>query len=101
MWVGAFTPDIKKLIAEPLSSGDVLDKSIPYSWTKLRNQLQETKQHNSWKRGVFVLQSPGPYYRVDEAIIDAASKRCAHPKIEKIDAPKPLILIECEINDLL
>lgn len=101
MWVGAFTPDIKKLIAEPLSSGDVLDKSIPYSWTKLRNQLQETKQHNSWKRVVFVLQSPGPYYRVDEAIIDAASKRCAHPKIEKIDAPKPLILIECEINDLL
>ena len=49
---------------------------------------------------VFLVQTPSPYYRVDEALLEAAKKRCPHPKIEQVEGPKTFLIIECELKDL-
>jgi hypothetical protein len=99
-WVIANADRIPTLIADPLSIGNDLERAWAYTWTKLRDQLDETRSYAGWKRVVFLLQTPAPYYKVNEALIETASKRCAHPRIEHVAAPKPFVMIECEVKDL-
>lgn len=99
-WVMANSKDVSDLMANPLASRDMIGRSWVYTWTKLRDQLNEARDYTGWKRIVFLLQTPAPYYKVDEALIKTATQRCAHPKIENVHAPKPFVMIECELSDL-
>jgi len=99
-WILANGEAAPRLIADPLLSRSLIERSWVYTWTKLRDQIGESVSHDGWKRVVFLLQTPAPYYKVNEALIEAASKRCASPRIDRIDAPKPIIMIECDLSDL-
>ena len=99
-WVLARGEDPAKLVADPLSSRAMIQGSWVYTWTKLRDQFDESLTYQGWKRVVFLVQTPSPYYRVDEALLEAAKKRCPHPKIEQVEGPKTFVIIECELKDL-
>ena len=99
-WVLAHGEDASKLVVDPLLSRSAIQRGWVYTWTKLRDQLDESIKYDGWKRVVFLVQTPSPYYRVNEALLEAASNRCAHPKIERVDGPKTFLIIECELNDL-
>jgi 4-amino-4-deoxy-L-arabinose transferase-like glycosyltransferase len=99
-WLLASSDQATALLADPRGGRDAMSRSWVYNWTRLRDQRDESLTYNGWKRVVFLLQTPAPHYRVDEKILEAASTRCAHPKIEHVDAPKPFVMIECELDDL-
>lgn len=99
-WVLARGEEASKLVADPLWSRSVIQSSWVYTWTKLRDQLDESVNHDGWKRVVFLVQTPSPYYRVDEVLLETVKNRCANPKIEKVDGPKTFLIVECDVKDL-
>jgi hypothetical protein len=99
-WVLARGDEAPKVVADPLLSRTLIQGSWVYTWTRLRDQLDESVRYDGWKRVVFLLQIPSPYYRVDEVLLETAKRRCANPKIEQVDGPKTFVMIECELKDL-
>jgi hypothetical protein len=99
-WVLARGEEPAKLVADPLASRAIIQGSWVYTWTKLRDQFDESLNYDGWKRVVFLVQTPSPYYRVDEGLLEAAKKRCPNPKIEQVEGPKTFVIIECDLKDL-
>jgi hypothetical protein len=77
---------------------------MPYTWTKLRDQVDETTGNKNWTKVLFVLQS-GPEDRAENFTnVELATNRCTNPTISRLErersALNTLILIECQVSDL-
>jgi len=104
LWLPANTPLLPSLIANPLLAPQHVDSTMPYIWTKLRDQLAETKSYSQWQKVLFVIQEGPEDTKENIRNVELASKRCANPKISRIQrersALNSLVLIECPANEL-
>jgi hypothetical protein len=104
LWYSGRTLMIPSLIAEPLTAQALCPSSLPYTWTKLRDQLDETLQFQGWSKVVFVMQSTPESQESTTANLKAASTRCSNPKITRLpwrrNGSRALVMVECAITDM-
>jgi hypothetical protein len=104
LWYSAGTPMVSSLVAEPRNAAKLIATSIPYTWTKLREQLPETLQFKDWSKVVFVIQSGPEDREANLSNLEAASTRCNNPKITRLErqrsALNTLVVIECALSDM-
>jgi hypothetical protein len=104
IWLPATTPVVPYLIKNPNLAQAHFSGTMPYLWTKLREQVKETAAHTEWKRVLFVIQE-GPEDRSENINnVQLASTRCTTPNISRItrerSALNTLVLIECSFLEL-
>lgn len=104
VWLPATTPMLPSLIENPLMAPNYIPETMPYIWTKLREQVEETATNTQWNKVLFIMQE-GPEDRSENTNnVLLASKRCAHPSISRIarerSALNTLVLIECPFSEL-
>lgn len=104
LWLPATTPMLPTLIADPIAAPQHIASTMPYTWTKLRDQVDETTGNKNWTKVLFVLQS-GPEDRAENFTnVELATNRCTNPTISRLErersALNTLILIECQVSDL-
>jgi hypothetical protein len=104
LWIAAQTPILPQLIANPISATQLAPTSLPYTWTKLRDQLTETANFTEWSKVLFIIQSGPEDTDINTTNLAAASARCNNPRITRLErersALNTLVLIECAVKDL-
>lgn len=104
LWFGATTPLVPQLVANPLSAVQLAPTSLAYTWTKLREQLDETMNVTNWSKVVFIVQAGPEDQAVNLSNQELALTRCHNPRITRLArenrALDTLVLVECNIADL-
>lgn len=104
-WLTLTGEEFNRLLKRPLEFQDFARRDIPYQWTKLRDQLQETVEYKGWKRVLFVIHPMQPNRTPNEQQIQSVMQRCRNPVSETFEAPpwvaNSLLTIECAVGDLV
>jgi hypothetical protein len=103
IWLPATTPTVPYLIRNPLMAQQHLPGTMPYIWTKLRDQVVESTSYSEWNKILFIIQE-GPEDRSENINnVQLASTRCATPNISRLtrerSALNTLVLIECPFSE--
>jgi hypothetical protein len=97
-------PAMKSLIAEPLMAPKYALETLPYIWTKMREQRQEIATYNEWRKVVFVVQLENNAAPETSEWYSSIMARCESPKTSTIEASGTayiaLFLVECDLSQL-
>jgi hypothetical protein len=103
MWVQCNPYEVQSFLTQPADFEKMLNNRLPYVWTKLRNQLEETVQYKDWSHILFVLQRGETNTYSNAALIEAVKARCSNPVVSDIGPPShdwnSLILVKCPYSD--
>ncbi len=103
MWVQSSPSEIQSFLSQPADFKRMLTTRLPYVWTKLRDQLDETIEHKDWSHVLFVLQRGETQSNLNAPVIEAIKSRCSTPIVSDIGPPShdwnSLILVKCSYAD--
>jgi hypothetical protein len=84
--------EFEKFLSVPVhSTTEVLPRTIEYSWTKLRRDLTQVLEQDSWKRITFISQinSYGDGHRAVAERFELARKFCVGGTEHRYDSSRP------------
>jgi hypothetical protein len=100
--------EMETLAQNPVRAANRLTANWPYLWTKLRDQLQETRDNKEWRQVVFFIARFHNEKFPTESLVQQAMEICHNPqKHEFIADPKKvsgnpldIVAISCLATDL-
>ncbi|GEM_PF-1665496 len=77
---------LPELIDNPLEARARLEKTWVYSWTKMRSQLSETVENQTWLRVTYLITDTFHNSKINEDLIQSAIIRCKNPTVRTIES---------------
>lgn len=94
--------------SKPIFPREFVSRTMPYLWTKMRDQVEETVSQPSWERVTFMMVETFHNKPVHAEAIQLASSACPNPTIRKIgsatNSPSwvmiSFVVITCPVSEM-
>lgn len=103
LWLQTSSGEVRSFLESPINFEKAIESRLPYIWTKLRDQIEETVAFQDWQDILFVLQRGDPSSTPNDQLIQAVIARCSNPTVSDLSPSQEnwnsLVLIRCPYSD--